>query len=376
MARILYFSRDYSTHDHRFLTALEKTGHKIFYLRLESRGHTLEDRSIPSKVEQVQWAGGNHRAHLKDGVHLFFDLKKVLKKINPDLVHAGPIQTAAFLVALAGYRPLVSMSWGYDLLVDASKTPAWTWATRFVLKHSSTMIGDCQTVRQAAIAYGMPEERIVTFPWGVDLQHFSPEPTAEPSKPQGLRSRLGWGKEAFLLLSTRSWEPIYGVEILAEAFVLAARQHPKLRLMMLGNGSLAGRLRQIFLRGQVEDCVVFPGQVNQADLPKYYQAADLYVSASHSDGTSISLLEALACGCPVLLSDIPGNREWIKPGEQGWLFRDGNTHDLAEKIIQAVESQKLLKNMQQKARHLAEERADWDKNSQKLLTAYRLAGIN
>jgi glycosyltransferase involved in cell wall biosynthesis len=122
--------------------------------------------------------------------------------------------------------------------------------------------------------------------------------------------------------------------------------------------------------------VIYPGQVKQAELPKYYRAADLYLSASHSDGTSISMLEALACGCPVLLSDIPGNLEWIKPGEQGWLFRDGDAHDLADKMISAVEDQKLLAGMRQKARRLAEERADWNKNSQGLLRAYRLAGLN
>jgi hypothetical protein len=84
MARILYFSRDYSTHDHRFLTALEKTGHQIYYLRLESRGHSLEDRPVPSTVKQVPWAGGNRAVHLNDGFRLALDLKKVLKKINPE----------------------------------------------------------------------------------------------------------------------------------------------------------------------------------------------------------------------------------------------------------------------------------------------------
>jgi glycosyltransferase involved in cell wall biosynthesis len=376
MRRILYFSRDYSTHDHRFLTALEKTGHQIYYLRLESRGHSLEDRPIPSTVEQVQWNGGDRTVRFRDGLRLAWDLKKVLKKINPDLVHAGPIQTAALLVALTGYRPLVSMSWGYDILVDAQKSKSWTWATRYALKRSSVMIGDCQTVRQTAVSYGMPEERIVTFPWGVDLGHFSPGVEEKKDPTQELRSRLGWGKDVFILLSTRSWESSYGVDILAEAFVLASRQHPELRLMMLGNGSLAARLRQIFARGEVDRFVIYPGQVKQAELPKYYRAADLYLSASHSDGTSISMLEALACGCPVLLSDIPGNLEWIKPGEQGWLFRDGDAHDLADKMISAVEDQKLLAGMRQKARRLAEERADWNKNSQGLLRAYRLAGLN
>jgi len=376
MARILYFSREYSPHDHRFLSALEKTGHQIYYLRLERGAHALEDRPLPPAVEQIQWVGGAGPARWQDGLRLLLDLKRVLRKIKPDLVHAGPIQTAAFLVALTGYKPLVSMSWGYDLLVDAQKNKNWARATRYTLRHSSVMIGDCQTIRKKAISFGMPDDRIVTFPWGVDLRHFSPEPKTSKDHTSGLRSRLGWGEEVFVLLSTRSWEPIYGVEVLAEAFVVAAQQHPELRLMMLGNGSLATRLRQIFIQGQVIDQVVFPGQINQSDLPKYYRAADLYVSASRSDGTSISMLESMACGCPVLLSDIPGNLEWIKPGEQGWFFRDGNIQSLADALIKAIANRKALAGMRQSARLLAEQRADWEKNFPELLRAYRMAGVN
>ena len=151
----------------------------------------------------------------------------------------------------------------------------------------------------------MPDERIVTFPWGIDLDHFIRLPPSD--SPQIRVSR------PFVILSTRGWEPIYGVDIIAHAFVIAAQQCPELQLVMLGNGSLAAVLRRIFRQGNVEEQVVFPGQVKYADLPRYYQMADLYVSASHSDGSSISLLEAMACGKPVLVSDIPGNREWVSP---------------------------------------------------------------
>ena len=96
MKRILYFSRDYSTHDHRFLSALAKTGWQVFCLRLEKRGHSLEDRPVPAEIEQVHWAGGERPARLRNSFGLLFDLKRVLREIQPDLVHAGPIQTAAF----------------------------------------------------------------------------------------------------------------------------------------------------------------------------------------------------------------------------------------------------------------------------------------
>ena len=171
--RILYFSRDYTTHDYRFLTALAKTNHRVFYLRLEGGGQVLEDRPLPPEIAQVEWAGGHQPAKLRDGVHLFDDLRRVIRQVKPDLIHAGPVQRSAFLVALAGFHPLVSVSWGYDLLHDAQINPFWHWATRYTLHHSDAFVGDCDTIRKLAISFGMLDERIVTFPWGIDLTHFN-----------------------------------------------------------------------------------------------------------------------------------------------------------------------------------------------------------
>jgi glycosyltransferase involved in cell wall biosynthesis len=119
--------------------------------------------------------------------------------------------------------------------------------------------------------------------------------------------------------------------------------------------------------------VSFPGQVSYDELPGYYRSADLYLSASHSDGTSISLLEAMACGKPALVSDIPGNREWVTAGENGWWFPDGSAEALAEAIIEAAELRSQLPGMGRAARCTAEQRADWEKNFPELLRAYRLA---
>ncbi|MGW8249495.1 MAG: glycosyltransferase family 4 protein, partial [Anaerolineales bacterium] len=141
-------------------------------------------------------------------------------------------------------------------------------------------------------------------------------------------------------------------------------------LVMLGGGSQAELLRQILQRGGVLERVHFPGQISQAELPRYYRSSDLYVSASHSDGTSISLLEAMACGRPMIVSDIPGNREWVEPGSNGWLFPDGDPDALAEALLNAVERRAELPDMGDAARRVAEERADWKANFQHLLRAY------
>lgn len=359
--RILYFSRDYTPHDQRYLTALAKTNHRVYYLRLEKGPHVLEDRPLPPEIEQVQWAGGKHPVSLYDGLRLCSDLRRVIRQVKPDLIHAGPIQRSAFLVALSGFQPLVSMSWGYDLLHDAKINPLWRWATRYTLRHSAAMVGDCNTIRQQAVCYGMPDNRIVTFPWGVDIHHFNVSTFQRSNDP------------TFTLLSTRGFEPIYGIDVIACAFVIAAGKCPELHLTLLGNGPQAAAIRQIFLIGGVYDRVHFPGQVPNADLPSYYQNADVYLSASHSDGTSISLLEAFACGTPAIVSDIPGNQEWVTPGENGWLFPEGNAAALASVILDAVKKRPTLPEMGHKARLLAEARADWERNFPQLEKAYAIA---
>ena len=374
--KLLYFTRDYNTHDRRFLAALARTDHQVYYLRLERRGHPLEDRPLPSQIEQVHWAGGQRPARLSDGPRLLLDLKRVIRTVRPDLIQCGPLQTCAFLVALSGFHPLLSMSWGYDLLHDAYRSALWRWATRYTLSHSDGLLGDCDTIRQRAISFGMRPGGIVYFPWGVDLQHYSAGTPRNSRSTSASAEDRPSSADVFTLLSTRGWESIYGVDVLARAFVNAARRctargGPQLRLLMLGAGSQAAALRQTFLQGGVIDQVIFPGQVGQADLPRYYRLADLYVSASHSDGSSISLLEAMACAKPALVSDIPGNREWVEPGVHGWWFVDGDDRALESAILRAVDERCRLPEMGRAARRLVEGRADWEVNFPKLLAFYK-----
>jgi glycosyltransferase involved in cell wall biosynthesis len=193
----------------------------------------------------------------------------------------------------------------------------------------------------------------------VDLEHYTPKKWKH--------------EEAFTLFCNRSWETRYGVDVLAKAFVKVAGASPNIRMMRLGGGSQTGRLRQILLQGGVLDRVQMPGQISQTELPHWYHRADIYISPSHVDGSSVSLMEALASGLPCLVSDIPANKEWVTEGENGWLFRDGDADALAAKILHAIEQRDKLLNIGRAARIVAEARADWQKNSKKLMQAYQQA---
>ncbi len=360
----MYFSRGYTPHDHRFLKSLSKSGHEISFLQLEMGGGS-ETRPVPADVRQLPSPWRRKGRGLLRTPALVRDLKGVLRREDPDVVHAGPVQLSAFLTALAGFHPLVSMSWGSDLLLGARKGFG-RWAAQFTLARSDAFVCDCDAVRRKAMELGMPEAHIVVFPWGVDLAHFSPGTEGH------LRALLGWQNE-FIVLSTRAWERLTGVDVLVEGFLRAAKAEPSLRLLLLGNGSLRMRISDRIRECGMSDRVYMPGQVRYTDLPTYYRSADLYLSASTSDGSSVSLMEALACGCPALVSDIPGNCEWVEPGRHGWWFEMGNVADLERKLLQAVAERDRHPAMRKAARELAQQRADWSRNFEKLLQAYELA---
>jgi len=363
--KIIYFSKDYSPHDHRFLAALSKTKREVYYLRLEKNSRQTEDRPVPSNIEQILWAGGQSPFRWRDLPRLVFDLKRVIREIEPDLIHAGPIQSCAFLAVLTGFHPILTMSWGFDLMQDAERNWWMTQITKYVLRNSAFFTSDAQVTRDKAVSYGMNPDRTVVFPWGVDLKHFSPHPSVAGKK----RSTVN-RQPSFVLFCNRSWEPRYGVDVLAKAFVKVAQQRENVSLLLLGGGSQAQILRKIFINGGVLDRVQFGGQISQTDLPRWYHMADLYISPSHVDGSSVSLMEALACGLPALVSDISANKEWVSEGVNGWLFPDGDADALAEKILTVIAQRKKLTQIGRAARRSAEERADWKKNFAVLLKAY------
>ncbi|MCS6995167.1 MAG: glycosyltransferase family 4 protein [Anaerolineales bacterium] len=382
--KLIYFSLDYTPHDHRFLTAIAESGHQVFYVRLQRGARQVESRPVPPEVEIVLWAGGQKPFAWRDLPEYVLDFRRIVRRIQPDLIHAGPIQTCAFIALLSGFRPILTMSWGFDLMQDVHRGKGWEWVTRYVLKNTQYFTSDAEVTRQKAIAYGMNPARTVVFPWGVDLTHFTPKdwetsdaPAAEMTHSQNSDSAGTTHAPAELsddwmtLFCNRAWEPIYGVDVLARAFVRVAAEIPNLRLLLVGSGSQGNRIREILMQGGVLERVIFPGQVRNTDLPRFYHMADLYISPSHIDGSSVSLMEAMACGLPCLVSDIPANREWVQEGYNGWLFRDGDDADLAAKLRQALQQRQHLPQIGRNARRIAEERADWRKNVQVLLETYQ-----
>lgn len=315
------------------------------------------------RVTALAWRSDNRALPLEQIGHLKHEFAAVVERVQPDIIHAGPLQKVACLPAFIGFHPLLAMSWGFDLLEDASRSQAWQEATRFVLERSDWFTSDCLTTRDLALQYGMCAERTTIFPWGVNLNLFHPAH-------DNLRRRKKSDDEDFLVLHTRSWEARYGVDVALEGFWRASQQEPRLRMVMLGGGTQEAMIRGFVKDKQLEDRIHFGGYKQNQALVEDYQTADVYLSASHIDGSSVALMEAMACACPPLVSDIPANLEWVEDGQQGWVFRDGDAHDLAARLVEAAGKRGEAIERGKRARLKAESKADWQKNVQILMRTY------
>jgi glycosyltransferase involved in cell wall biosynthesis len=367
--RILYFSRAYTPHDRRFLAALAASPHDVWYLRLQDDAVSYESLPIPAGVRVMEpLAGGEAISAPEQYLRLAPRFEAALQQARPDLVHAGPVQSCALIAALAGFHPLLAMSWGSDLLVDAARDSVWNWMTRFALGHADMLATDCDEVSQAAqrIA-GVKRENIVQFPWGVDIATFRPGVDS-----LGLRRRLGW-EDCVVVISTRSWELIYGVLPLLEGFGIAHERDPRLRLVLAGDGPLRPEVERLIFTNGLERTVWLPGAVPHDQLPDYFRAADLYASFAASDGSSISLLEAMATGLPAIVTDRASNREWIAGPSNGLLATFGDTRAMAAAFVEMANlTDGRRREIAASNRAIAESRANWQRNVGKLLAAYDL----
>ncbi|MEO5935852.1 MAG: glycosyltransferase family 4 protein [Terriglobales bacterium] len=366
--RILYFSRWSTSHDRRFLEKLATSQHNIFFAQLQPGTSPLQQYAPPPGVTPVEWKGlpaGLGAVSAEALVEALPAFEQMLAEVAPHLVHAGPILDCGFLAALSGHHPNILMSWGSDLLVDAESSPARRWLASFALRRADFFVCDCETVKaQAEKLIHRPMGETLAFPWGVDLERFMPA-----ARSSGMRERLGW-EQNIVLIATRAWEPAYDVDILIKAFAEAVRHESRLRLILLGGGSMETEFKSLIGELGVEAFVHSPGFVPETELPALFQAADLYVSAVPSDGSSISLLQAFATGLPAVVADAAGNREWVTK-DCGWLAGVKDPQAFAAAIAELCALPRArVDAMRRHVHEVALARGDWNRNSAQLLALY------
>ena len=356
--KILYASLSYTTHDRRFISAAIEHGWEVSFLRFDGGAGGFENRILPEGARPINWLGT--RLKLTDELRPQFieAMHKVVREELPQIVHAGPLTSVAPIAVAASFEsPIVCTSWASDLLYEVPRSKeALTLASK-AIEGASYLIVDCETVKKSALALGSPLGTLSAFPWGIEIGDFP------------FRSR-GRSDGVCRIVSLRSFEGVYDVETLVEAAVILKNNGFEFQLVLVGAGSLECDLREKVDEWSLSDQVDFVGRISEDEIADVLSASDLYVSTSRCDGSSVSLLQAMAVGIPVLVTDIESNREWVDPGVTGFVFAPGNAENLAEQIMYAASRRDLTK-LVQNARKRIEQNADWEKGKQKLAMIYQ-----
>jgi glycosyltransferase involved in cell wall biosynthesis len=282
-------------------------------------------------------------------------VKKILKDLSPDILNAHFASAYGFTGALTRFRPLVVSCWGSDILISPKKSFAHKMRVKYVLKKADLLTCDGRDLSNAVKQLGPKKENIIVSPMGIDQGML-----------QGSEDRKSPKKE-LVVLSTRKLESVYDLKtLLLAASEVKKTCQEKVKFLITGEGSQKERLVRLSSELRMDDTIEFTGFLRRKSFLDIFKKADLYVSTSVSDSTSVALLEAMALGLIPVVTDIPGNREWIKDGENGFLFPPKDHQTLAEKLMLAIRNFHELDNVRKKNLLLIKKRALWEDNMGKI----------
>lgn len=275
-------------------------------------------------------------------------------KIKPDILIGNYLLTYGFYSALAQYHPLLQMAWGSDVLIAPEQNNLYRFIVKYSLKCADMVGIDCKCGKEIIVNLGFPEEKIIVFPIGIDIQNkFSPEINGEI-----VRRNLGWNDKV-IITCTRRHETIYGIKYLLNAIPEIICKETDARFLFIGSGSLTNKFKNMTYELGIEKYVKLIGIISNDELGIYLTASDIYVSPSLSDGTSVSLLEAMACGLPVVVTDIDAILEWVVDGINGFVVPKNNSFILGQKIIKLIKEDHLRESFGRENRKIAESRGSW-----------------
>ncbi len=221
-------------------------------------------------------------------------------------------------------KPVVITARGSDITL----IPQYAKPRRMVqwaASHAQGVITVCAALKEALVELGAPAHHIVALRNGVDLQQFQP---LAPLERDAVRATLG--TTGFTLLSVGRLDRNKANDLTISALPLL----PDVQLMIAGAGPERERLEQLAQQLQVTDRVRFLGAVPQPELPKYYGAADAMVLASAREGWANVLLESMACGTPVVASNVWGTPEVVAAPAAGLLMAERTAEALAAAVTQ------------------------------------------
>jgi len=293
-------------------------------------------------------------------------VRKAVKEINPDILHAHYVSHYGVYGALAGFKPFVVSAWGSDVFIDPKKSMVKKYFVKYALKKADLVTTDSVSSMKTIVDFGVDEEKVKLIVHGVDLKLFHPVENSEEFKKE-----LCMPQNYQVVISTRNLEPVYDVGTLIRAIPYVVDECPSTYFLIVGGGTLRHHLEELACELGVAESVRFVGSVSNREMPKFLGASDIFVSTSLSDTRSVSLFEAMANGLPVVVTDLDGNKECVKEGVNGFLFPKGDFKALAEKIIYLLRDEDTRRGFGSVNRNYVEKKGSYEEEMGKMEKLYK-----
>ncbi len=283
------------------------------------------------------------------------------QQVRP-VVHAGRCLPEGWLAWL--------LSWSHGLtytlyvhgedVTTAATSREYRWMVQRVLRGARLVIANSQnTASILARDWRLPASRVQVLHPGVDVQRFCPAPRDE-----AFRAQLGWtGRQVILTVGRLQLRK--GHDRLIAALAQVRKHHPNVLYAICGDGEERPTLERLIAEHRLQAHVQLLGEVADDRLRQCYQQCDLFALPNRTVGQDIEgfgmvLLEAQACGKPVLAGDSGGTRETLQPGITGWIVDCAQVDALRRALVEAFADAARLETMGAAARQWVVEHFDWD----------------
>jgi len=293
-------------------------------------------------------------------------VRKAIKRINPDIVNAHYITSYGSVGVFSGFRPLVLTAWGSDILVTPRKFLPSKWAVKYFLKKADLITCDAEHMKGAIVEFGVSSDKVKIINFGIDTKKFIPG-----SSDKNFRKKIGFSDKDKIVISLRSLEPVYNIETLISAVPKIVKEIPTVKFIIIGKGTIEQDLKKMADKTCPKGSVKFLGKIQNDNLPDYLQVSDVYVSTSLSDGgIAASTAEAMACELPVVITDSADNRSWINDNENGFIIPIKNPGELAQKVCLLLKDAFLREKIGKAGRRTIVEKNDYYKEMLKIEKSY------
>jgi len=344
---LLFIADGRSLHAQRWAEYFADKGHKVHFITY----YYPQDRKMPGVIVHGVPSWWDHFDHSFSNYLSFplrhLKIKRLVKEIRPDLVHAHFVAKFGFHLPDLKFHPSVVTAWGDDILHDPHRNRLIFWYTKKVLRYVDLIYAVSENLRDHIVSdFGIPGTKVRHLPFGIDTTRFSP------------RGESG-DRATIEVFSNRNFYPVYDTETLVRGFALAYKENPALRLSFKGLGPEEQKIRELVTYLGLNGQIAFKKKSRYADVPGDYRNADIFITTSLSDGTPVSVLEAMASSLPCIATSVGGIPEWIEHNVTGLLVQPGSPEQVAQAILTLAQDPALRKRLGTAARDLIVKNGEW-----------------